>query len=265
MLQKNAKTTVLHVVDEWDGFTALSHSIKSEIAKCYLSADTVVFASNTLRDQFNSRLGQRSNVVVLPHGLGFDPEEYVMQGLKNRLKHFDDNNISIGYYGAFSKLDLGLIVKVANLLPALKFELAGPIDDLKNNSDYAKYSSKIANTNNIIFIGTLAHVDIPNFVVDVTCLWFPFKINILTEKMSPIKLYEGLSLGVPIVSTKLEGVREIAKDCILYAVTLDQHINCIEAACTAQSAQASAVNSYEFDIKSWKKISEDFLKEIKKC
>ena len=265
MLQKNSQNTILHVVDEWDGFTALSHSIKNEITKFYLSVDTVIFASTTLRDQFYSKLGQRSNVVVLPHGLGFDPKEYLVKGLKNRLKHFDGNDKTIGYYGAFSKLDLELIIKVANLLPALKFELAGPIDDLKKNSDYAKYCDEIANTNNIIFVGKIAHVGIPNFVASISCLWFPFKINTLTEKMSPIKLYEGLSLGVPIVSTNLEGIREIAKDCILYAVTLNQHISCIEMACTAKSAQSSAVNATKFKMKSWKTISKDFLKEIKKC
>ena len=39
----------------------------------------------------------------------------------------------------------------------------------------------------------------------------PFKVNELTRSMLPIKIYEVMSSGLPIVSRDLEGCRSILK------------------------------------------------------
>ena len=44
----------------------------------------------------------------------------------------------------------------------------------------------------------------------------PFKVNELTRSMLPIKIYEVMSSGLPIVSRDLEGCRSINEDLIFF-------------------------------------------------
>ena len=80
--------------------------------------------------------------------------------------------------------------------------------------------------------------------------------------MAPIKLYEGLSLGVPIVCTDLEGAREIGQDCINYAAALDEHLQLIRIACAQDSFTSAHANSLNHQLISWQQVTELFMREL---
>ena len=50
----------------------------------------------------------------------------------------------------------------------------------------------------------------------------PFLKNTLTQAMSPIKIYEVLGTGLPIVSVDLEGCKDINNNLILYGNNINE-------------------------------------------
>lgn len=257
-LQKRANETILHVVDEWDGLDTISTSLKNEIRKYFLTSDKVIFASNILKKQFFDKISYRSNTLVLNHGLAFDPKGHALKGTVSRKLNIQQENIRIGYYGAFAKLDLNLLLNTVKSLPKYNFILVGPKNDLLNNLEYKKFKNQLLLTKNLSFEGPVLHQEIPNFVEKINVLWLPFKKNQLTEKMSPIKIYEGLSLGVPIVSTLLEGVNEIGQDKILYGNSWQEHKKALISCINYKSIELSYEHSKSIKVSSWSKISQEF-------
>jgi len=81
--------------------------------------------------------------------------------------------------------------------------------------------------------------------------------------MSPIKIYEGLSLGVPIVSTLLEGVNEIGQDKILYGNSWQEHKKALISCINYKSIELSYEHSKSIKVSSWSKISQEFLGDSK--
>jgi glycosyltransferase involved in cell wall biosynthesis len=262
-LQKEANETVLHVVDEWDGLDTISTCLKNEIRKYFCTSDKVIFASNILKKQFFDKISHRANTLVLNHGLAFDPQGHALKGVVSRKLNLDQQNIRIGYYGAFSKLDLNLLLSTVKALPKYNFILVGPKNDLLNNLEYKKLKNQLLSTKNLSFEGSVLHQEIPNFVEKINVLWLPFKKNQLTEKMSPIKVYEGLSLGVPIVSSLLEGIYEIGQDKILYGNSWQEHKKALIQCINYKSIELSYEHSRSMKVSSWSKISQDFLGDSK--
>ena len=57
--------------------------------------------------------------------------------------------------------------------------------------------------------------------------WMPFLDNELTQFMSPIKIYEVMSAGLPIVSTNLKETRLVGGNLNKYANNNEEHIKFI--------------------------------------
>ncbi len=62
---------------------------------------------------------------------------------------------------------------------------------------------------NIHFLGPRRFADLPALLNGMDALLIPYQCNELTEYISPIKLYEYLAVGKPIISVDLPGVRPL--------------------------------------------------------
>jgi glycosyltransferase involved in cell wall biosynthesis len=60
---------------------------------------------------------------------------------------------------------------------------------------------------NVHFLGHRSFADLPVMLNGMDALLIPYLYNELTECISPIKLYEYLAVGKPIISVDLPGVR----------------------------------------------------------
>lgn len=99
----------------------------------------------------------------------------------------------VGYYGAIAEwFDLELVSKLASQLPDCLFLLIG--DDTVNAK---KYFSK---NPNIKLIGEVNYINLPEYLYGFDVCLLPFKILPLTLATNPVKVYEYLSAGKPIVS-----------------------------------------------------------------
>ncbi len=101
-----------------------------------------------------------------------------------------------GYVGALDTwFDIDAVRQAAVENPHCRFLLAGRID-------YAPIR-RLASLPNLEFVGELPYDRVPEFMARFHVALIPFRIEPLTLMTNPIKLYEYLSLGLPVVSSPL--------------------------------------------------------------
>ncbi|HUW63973.1 MAG TPA: glycosyltransferase [Spirochaetia bacterium] len=105
----------------------------------------------------------------------------------------------VGYIGAVSPwLDLNLLGELADACPQFRVVLVGPVDcDV----------TALAARPNVLVLGHRPYRDLPAYLKAFAVAVIPFEISDLTRAVNPVKLYEYLAAGVPVVSTGLPEVR----------------------------------------------------------
>ena len=105
----------------------------------------------------------------------------------------------IGYHGSIAEwLDWELVDYVASQCPQFSIVFIGPVQcDL----------GKIRQRNNVYFLGKKEYSVLPYYISFFDVGIIPFKITPLTLPVNPIKLYEYLCMGKPVVSVDIPEVR----------------------------------------------------------
>jgi teichuronic acid biosynthesis glycosyltransferase TuaH len=110
-----------------------------------------------------------------------------------------------GYVGTLhsERLDLNLIAEVASLLPAVEFVFIGP------NCLSAQQTAALTTHANVKILGPIDYERLPSFIKCLDVCITPHKVSPFTESLDPLKLYEYMSTGKPIVSTPCAGFRDL--------------------------------------------------------
>lgn len=129
----------------------------------------------------------------------------------------------IGYFGALAKwFDYELVAYMAAKRPEYEIVLIGPDYD---GSLTAHHLDKLPN---VSLLGTVAYKLLPLYACWFDVSTIPFRINEITESTSPIKLFEYMALGHPIVTTNLPECRKYSS--VLIARDGDHFIEQIDRA-----------------------------------
>lgn len=130
----------------------------------------------------------------------------------------------IGYYGALARwFDYDLLKAVAVLRPDYQFVLIGP------DYDGTLTPAKISHFDNIHHLGVKPYADLPGYLHYFDVATIPFLVNDITNATSPLKLFEYMAGGKPIVVTPMRESMQykdvlIAKDAEEFAQNLDHAI-----------------------------------------
>ena len=160
----------------------------------------VIVTADELKNDILNRRGNKKlifacNGVDYNHFQKFDNEfEY-----SEKFKHIlDENKYIIGYYGAMASwLDYDMIKYLAENRPQYNIVLIGiKYDNSMEQANLEQYS-------NIYFIGSIDYKILQNYARNFSVCTIPFKINDITKATSPIKLFEYMALGKPIVTTNM--------------------------------------------------------------
>ena len=149
----------------------------------------------------------------------FQEEEFTedILSIKNRKKPV------IGYFGALAVwFDYELIQKLAAERPEYEILIIGVnYDGSTEKYNLNKYS-------NVTILGPVSYQDLPKYASTFDISTIPFLINEITESTSPIKLFEYMALGKPIVTTNIAECQKYKS--VLIAVDHQDYIRKIDQA-----------------------------------
>jgi glycosyltransferase involved in cell wall biosynthesis len=110
-----------------------------------------------------------------------------------------DNRKLVGYYGALASwFDFELVRKTAQARPEYSFVLIGP------EIDSSLRDSGIINLPNIFVLGEKSYLELPEYLRFFDCAIIPFCLNEITHATSPVKMFEYMAAGKPVVATAMQ-------------------------------------------------------------
>ena len=188
---------------------------------------------------------QNISSVVLPDGS--DPEDFKKKKLKNKIKN-------IYYFGSFYRgRGIELIIDISKKMKNKIFYLYGnknnfKIDSTKNMKifnfiNYSKLTKEIKKADLLLMPYSLKSVSVGSYKNDDT-----------SKVASPLKMFEYLSTGIPILSSNLPVLRE---------VLIDKH-NCLIVKNNNLNEWIKNINIIDKNFMLRKKIKKNAIKTAKK-
>jgi len=198
---KWASSITFYAQDDWaEG--PLNVHLRSEYLQAYDAIRDRRARIICVSDELAARVVGNGPAVILPNGIDEQwwqskPEPPVeLSGLSKPI---------ISYVGTIEgRTDVGLIEKLASEEAIGSIAFIGPVEDKAVGNALSRIP-KVVLCGNMMrkgVVGSIMHSDV--------CM-IPHVINPLTRAMSPIKLYEYLAGGKPVVTTDLPPVKEISE------------------------------------------------------
>jgi teichuronic acid biosynthesis glycosyltransferase TuaH len=188
----NPALSIYHCVDPIIEEYQLKHGVNNEEI-LLKSVDMVICTSSALRDKkalINKNSYFVANAANITHSQkALDPAlpiAGILQGIKKPI---------IGYLGAIERrIDYDLINKVIAVNPDKSFVFVGPVDkDYIRDGDFA--------APNLFLTGPVTYNDMPAVLKGFDVAIIPFKKDEVSNNIFPLKLFEYLGAGKPVVST----------------------------------------------------------------
>jgi len=207
------RLVVYHIVDEYTAFRYLSPEERRRIQegeRWLLSrADLVIVTSKAL---LTTKSSLHPRVVWVPNGVDFQRFEQVRQG--NFSPPEDVAKLRrpiIGYVGHISvRLDLPLLAAIARRRPNWSLALVGSVWEKGCEEDLATLRA----LPNVHFLGKKRSEEVPRYIFAFDACLIPYRQGEEARHISPIKLYEYLAAGKPVVSVEipaLDGFRRVVR------------------------------------------------------
>jgi len=145
-----------------------------------------------------------------------------------------------------TKLDVPLLVELARARPQWSFALVGPVGPGDPRTDV----SALAAEPNVHLLGPRAYAELPHVLRGADVGLIPYARNELTDAIFPMKVYEYLAAGLPVVATALPsivGVAEVATaaDAAGLAALIDNALGHDGPARRAARSQAAEAHSWD--------------------
>ncbi|WP_174301081.1 glycosyltransferase [Caulobacter sp. S45] len=210
-------------------------------------ADIVFTTAPALRDRHAAAGARRC--VFLPNVA--DADHFGAALAKTTLVPADLAALSaprIGFVGAVSgyKLDFALIRAVALARPAYSFVLIGQVGEGDPWTDV----SPLRGLANLHLMGPRPYAELPAYLAGMDAAMLPGATNTYTAAMFPMKLFEYLAAGLPVVATPLPALAEVADLMLVappeadaFAAALDRAL-AGEGACLEARLAAARAHTY---------------------
>ena len=101
------------------------------------------------------------------------------------------------------KLDLGLLLQLAQRNSSWQFVLIGPVGECDPSTNVASLQA----CSNVELIGPVAYADLPAWLAHADVALLPLQLNGYTRHMFPMKFFEYLSSGLPVVATEISALK----------------------------------------------------------
>jgi glycosyltransferase involved in cell wall biosynthesis len=195
-------SVIFDCMDDHSGFSTNTKQALITEDELLKTADLVITSSDLLEKkakQINPHVIQIKNGTELVH--------FAYPSRNGELDHLSGRPI-IGYYGAISDwFDMEIVAHCARKFPDWIFVLIG--------ATFGADMQPVEGLKNVLFLGEKPYKDLPGYLAYFDVCTIPFKIIPLTLATNPVKFYEYLSAGKPVVAVELPELIAYQEDCYL--------------------------------------------------
>ncbi len=201
----NEKLVIYHCIDEHSANPNVpAAQVRESEGRLLKLADIVFTSSSTL---YAARKALNANTFYLPnvadaehfsHARDTDlPVAEDLRGIPRPIAGFVGN--ITGY-----KLDFDLLANVAQSRPEWSFVLIGPV----GRGDPSTVISKLRDLTNLHLLGERPYAELPRYIKGFDACLIPFNENESTRGSLPMKFFEYLAAGKPVIATDLPTLAE---------------------------------------------------------
>lgn len=209
---------MIKVFDTEDNWLEMARELITREACSWMSPDTMlagyrriaregvwIISNGTPMTRFFLELGaDQSRILELPNGV--DPDLFDPAGAAALGPPADLASIPgpiAGYVGRFeNRVDTGLLEYLVQQNPGISFVMIGAIEKI----DYFEAP-------NLHWLGPRPYDQVPRYIYHFDAGILPHRRNRITLYNSPMKIYEYLSMGRPVVATSTSGIEDVGQFC----------------------------------------------------
>ncbi len=188
--QSHSAPIVYDCHDYLPGFRGIAPAILQVEPELFRTSDLVICSANALRERAQSFGVPESHCVLIRNAAA---AEFLTT---NCAEPKPAHPIRVGYVGALdSWFDVESLHAAAAAHPEWQFHLAGRVEN--------PAVGKLSSFPNVHLAGEISFSRLPELLCSFTVAIIPFLLNPLIRATDPIKVYEYLAAGLPIVSSEL--------------------------------------------------------------
>lgn len=205
------------------------------------------------------RLGPRATFV--PNGIDPDEIEIARRGAAPG----PGGAFRVGFLGSFEYfIEFDLVIGMAARMPTVPFLLIGGgrrFEEIRRRVD----AERIAN---VELAGPLPHPEALRRLASCDVTLAPFTRDPVGHGASPLKLFESLALGVPVVATRTDEIRAERPPNVRFADTAEEGVAILESLrrepADARAAENERARSEILASRSWTKIAKEWLSALER-
>lgn len=195
--------------------------LKDNLRRTLLHVELVVAVSERVLDSYKNNCSYKGNAIVASNGCDFG-----FWGLKDEEKNaiISSEKRKIAFYqgGINSRMDYDLLMDIANQLSDWEIWLCGRVGESPVGWN------RLLKQPNIKYFGDLSIEEVRKLSIKAAVALIPFKQSPLIENSLPLKAFEYLACGLPVVSVPIKAL-EGDKSEFYFSKTSDEFITGINA------------------------------------
>jgi glycosyltransferase involved in cell wall biosynthesis len=240
-------TVVFDLVDDLAGYddrARRSKFVAGCITRLVAKADLTIVTSPTLVEKVRGRTRQW---VLVPNG--FDERLFSGESRSIPSELAELPRPIIGFVGTlFGFLDYDLLASVARAMPAASFVFVGRV----YGESAQRGVERLRALPNTYFTGSKPQSEIPSYISGFDVCINPFKVDDVSRAVSPLKVYEYLACGKPVVSTPMEGLASEDAGRFVRFASADQFVSALRESLSlldgsgAEAARAQAAQAFSW-------------------
>jgi len=262
--QMGEQFSIYHIVDEYRGYTGVTgderERLAAQEAEVLGKVDLSIAASPELVE---TKRGPGRDIMLLENGVSSREYESARE---NNFAPEDMESIPrprLGYSGLIGKrLNLDLMSEVAEKREDWSIVFIGKVD---SRECLAKISH-LESLPNVYFLGEKRPADVARYITALDAGLLPYAVNLETEHISPIKMYEYWAAGKPVIGTSIPSTRRnrsaigIADTANDFINKIDQSLSSFDQSDRRRLIALASDNSWQSRVD---RVSEELLARLK--